>query len=100
MHMRLTPPSTLAGRLLRGRRVGHALGAASALALASAALSGPALAADTPSSPADASSGYAFHTIDNQRDPTFNQLLGINNAGVIAGYYGSGQTVGGTLHPN
>jgi hypothetical protein len=39
---------------------------------------------------------YKFTTLDNPADPTFNQLLGINDAGVIAGYYGSGATG----HPN
>jgi hypothetical protein len=33
---------------------------------------------------------YVFQTLDNPSDPTFNQLLGITNAGVIAGYFGSG----------
>jgi hypothetical protein len=37
-----------------------------------------------------------FVTLDNHRDPTFNQLLGINNKGVIAGYFGSGAAG----HPN
>lgn len=41
---------------------------------------------------------YSFQTINNPADnslqtPTFNQLLGINNEGVIAGYYGDGVTV-------
>ena len=31
-----------------------------------------------------------FSTLDNRNDHTFNQLLGINNRGVIAGYFGSG----------
>ena len=39
---------------------------------------------------------WQTRTIDNSADPTFNQLLAINNAGEIAGYYGSG-AVG---HPN
>lgn len=39
---------------------------------------------------------YTFRTLDDQRDPTFNQLLGINDGGVIAGYFGSGATG----HPN
>lgn len=39
---------------------------------------------------------YTFLTLDNPADPTFKQLLGINNAGVIAGYYGSGAAG----HPN
>ncbi len=40
---------------------------------------------------------YSFHTLDNAHDFTFNQLLGINDEGVIAGYFGSGMAVG---HPN
>jgi CHRD domain len=39
---------------------------------------------------------YGFRTLDNGADPTFNQLLGINNVGTIAGYYGSGAAG----HPN
>jgi hypothetical protein len=35
-------------------------------------------------------------TLDDQKDPTFNQLLGINNEGTIAGYFGSGAAG----HPN
>ncbi len=34
--------------------------------------------------------GLTFVTLDDQNDPTFNQLLGINNNGEIAGYFGSG----------
>ena len=37
-----------------------------------------------------------FSTFDNTADPTFNQLLGINNRGLIAGYFGSGAQG----HPN
>jgi hypothetical protein len=36
---------------------------------------------------------YSFQTLDNPADPnvpTFNNLLGINNEGLIAGFYGSG----------
>jgi probable HAF family extracellular repeat protein len=33
---------------------------------------------------------YQFLTLNNSNDVTFNQLLGINNHGRIAGYYGSG----------
>jgi len=40
--------------------------------------------------------GYRFKTLDNADDVTFNQLLGINNAGLIAGYFGSGAAD----HPN
>ena len=42
-----------------------------------------------------------FTTINDPKDPTFNQLLGINNEGKIAGYFGSGMTDGqGVFHPN
>jgi hypothetical protein len=43
-----------------------------------------------------ASAAYQFVTLDNAKDVTFNQLLGINNKGVIAGYRGSGAAG----HPN
>jgi hypothetical protein len=39
---------------------------------------------------------FTFTTFDNPGDPTFNQLLGINDNGAIVGYYGSGQQG----HPN
>jgi uncharacterized protein (TIGR03118 family) len=33
---------------------------------------------------------YTYQTLNNSGDAAFNQLLGINNAGVIAGYFGDG----------
>ena len=39
----------------------------------------------------------SFRTIDNPADPTFNQLLGINDRGRIVGYFGSGAD---PAHPN
>lgn len=39
---------------------------------------------------------YSFRVLDDPADPTFNQLLGINNHDVIAGYFGSGAAG----HPN
>ena len=33
---------------------------------------------------------YTFTDVVNHGDPAFNQLLGINNSGTIAGYFGSG----------
>jgi hypothetical protein len=67
------------------------------LALAAAA---PVMGAGAVASPALAtpqgSSHYQFRTINNNADPTFNQLLGINKTGVIAGYFGSGAAG----HPN
>jgi hypothetical protein len=41
---------------------------------------------------------YTFTTLDSSGDPTFNQLLGINDQQVIAGYFGSGTPP--TTHPN
>ncbi|HLJ66185.1 MAG TPA: hypothetical protein VKX16_02345 [Chloroflexota bacterium] len=40
---------------------------------------------------------YTYTQITDPVDPTFNQALGINNAGVVAGYYGSGADPN---HPN
>jgi hypothetical protein len=39
---------------------------------------------------------YQIVTLNDSRDLTFNQLLGVNNEGVIAGYFGSGAAG----HPN
>ena len=36
---------------------------------------------------------YQFQTINNNTDPNFNQLLGINSARTIAGYFGDANTV-------
>jgi len=70
-------------------RVGAALVAAT---IAVSVAVAPAVAA-TAVSPAVT---YSFRTLDNGKDPTFNQLLGINDRNKIAGYFGSG--VSG--HPN
>jgi len=40
--------------------------------------------------------GWSFSRLNNSNDPTFNQLLGINNRSQIAGYFGSGAAG----HPN
>ena len=50
----------------------------------------------TPPGPGSGSASYGFRTLDDRADPTFNQLLGINNDGTIAGYFGSGAAG----HPN
>jgi hypothetical protein len=68
-------------------------GAAGVLALAPVGQAGASIVAAH--SPAAATS-YTFETLDNQADLTFNQLLGINNHDVIAGYFGSGAAG----HPN
>ena len=83
-----------ASRVLRKislRRAGVAVAASGALAMTAAlTLAGPASA-----SPLHGG-GYQFRTVDNAKDVTFNQLLGVNNRGVIAGYFGSGAQG----HPN
>lgn len=77
------------GAALRRSRL-LSIAAASALALAAPA------AASAAGTPPDVSANYMFQTAGSNQDPTFNQLLGINNSGVIAGYFGSGQKG----HPN
>ncbi len=91
--MHVTPASTDA-RASRTKRWAARLMAPAAVALAASALAA-APAAQAAALP-DASTNYHFTTLDNAADPTFNQLLGINDSGVIAGYFGSGQTG----HPN
>ncbi len=54
-------------------------------------------AADSPlSASANKPNAVTYRTLDNAADPAFNQLLGINDKGVIAGSYGSGASG----HPN
>jgi hypothetical protein len=81
-----------------------ALVAAAALAVSGCSASGGGTAArvgnesvslsgDTSNSTqasASQTAGYQILTLNDDRDLTFNQLLGINNEGVIAGYFGSG----------
>jgi len=66
------------------------------------ASSGAASSLGAQSAGATPGKSLRFITLDDQADPTFNQLLGINDKGVIAGYYGSGQAghpfQGYTLH--
>jgi hypothetical protein len=89
---RSAPAASKATRRTRAAKwVGVAL-AAAAPVIGSGAVASPALA--TPQT--GHSARYHFTTLDNQGDPTFNQLLGINQHGLIAGYFGSG-AMG---HPN
>lgn len=63
-----------------------------------AACSGPSPVAYSPTSFTGANvpsgirpaAGYSFRTVDNPDDPSFNELLAINNLGKIGGYYGNG----------
>jgi hypothetical protein len=70
---------------ISGRRLGVTLAAVGVLAASAVAFAGVAKA-----------SGYNFQTLNNNSDTTFNQLLGINDDDVIAGYFGSGAAD----HPN
>jgi hypothetical protein len=83
--------------------VSGALVASAALALAGCSSAGRddtvALAGNNSSSMRMSSTlagSYQVLTLNDNRDLTFNQLLGINNEGVIAGYFGSGAAG----HPN
>src|SRR5271154_4950480 len=76
--------ATVASGVLAAGAVGLAAGAARASTLSASTLS------------ARTATAYSFKTLDNAGDVTFNQLLGINDFGVIAGYFGSGAQG----HPN
>src|SRR5580704_13427786 len=79
------------------RRLSITIAAAGALATTAAfAVAGPATA--NTASTADASTGVSYHfqTLNNGAERTFNQLLGVNDDGVVAGYFGSGAQG----HPN
>ncbi len=82
--------------------VSGALVASAALAVAGCASAGKdslALAGADSSSMQMSSAlagSYQVLTLNDRRDPTFNQLLGVNNEGAIAGYFGSGAAG----HPN
>ena len=89
----LAPLSLSSGQSLR-----RFLGVAAVTTLASAAAAGTlgsAAWASAAARPATTVS-YSFRTLNNHHDQTFNQLLGINNEGLIAGYFGSGAKG----HPN
>src|SRR5215469_2638573 len=80
------------------RRPVGALAAAIVAAAGTFALS-PAVAqaGATSHHAAAAATTYMFSTLNDQNDPTFNQLLGINSHNVISGYFGSGADA---QHPN
>ena len=70
--------------------------AAGAFAVMTSASASPNHAADSRGVMGVHATAYSFRTVDNAADLTFNQLLGINDSGVIAGYLGSGAQG----HPN
>jgi hypothetical protein len=85
------------------------IAALSIIAPAIVSLSSPAAASSraqnavallqSPNSITARSTPYAFKTIDDPLDLTFNQLLGINNTGKIAGYFGSAINKGYRIEP-
>jgi len=89
---RSTARMSKAGRKHRAARWARVALVTAAPVIGSAAVASPALA----HSHDVAAPSYHFRTLDNQADPTFNQLLGINQDGLIAGYFGSGAAG----HPN
>ena len=98
---RLRPRALLSGAVV----VTAALAAAGCSAIGGTAASGSAesvsLAGSTTSNAAaqivaGKAAGFQVLTLNSARDLTFNQLLGINNEGEIAGYFGSGNAG----HPN
>jgi hypothetical protein len=76
------------------RRVAATAVASGILAVGAVALAGSASASTIGAHHTGTS--YSFQTLNNAHDLTFNQLLGINDEGVISGYFGSGAAG----HPN
>lgn len=72
------------------------VGAAALSALLALTVASAAQASEKPAPYSVPQTATTFTRIDNPLDPTFNQLLGINNEGDISGYYGSGAAG----HPN
>ena len=85
--------STRNARRRNARRVAATAVASGLLATGALALTTSAASAATIS---HHGTSYSFQTIDNPKDLTFNQLLGINDFGEIAGYFGAGAAD----HPN
>jgi hypothetical protein len=79
-----------------GLRLAAATAAAGTLAITAALSVATQAGASTATAHAAAATKYSFTTLDNAADPTFNQLLGINNHNLICGYFG----IGSATHPN
>lgn len=80
-------------RFLNGKSIAFTL---VALALLVGAVATLGMRNSSHAAAARVGTSYSFRTLDDRRDLTFNQLLGINDGGVIAGYFGSGAPG----HPN
>jgi hypothetical protein len=103
------PPRRRPGRAALGALLAAGAGAAGALPVAAGAAGVPARPARSvqlsgqprsvkPAVLPGVTYTYSFQTLDDADDLTFNQLLGINDLGTIAGYFGSGTPA--TTHPN
>jgi hypothetical protein len=57
---------------------------------------GPLATSDSAIGPVRQAMSFKFRTLDDQTDPRFNELLGINNLHHIVGFYGDGAPA----HPN
>ena len=79
-HARSSTGASKAGRRQRAAKWARVALVAAAPVIGAGATAAPAFAANQ-----GGASNYHFRTIDNQKDTTFNQLLGINENGVIAG---------------
>lgn len=82
----------------RNRRALLGLSGVAAATLVAASVTAVSMAGQAVASTGTVASsgGYSFTTLNNHHDVTFNQLLGINQSGLIAGYFGSGAPG----HPN
>jgi hypothetical protein len=84
---RSSAAASKSSRRRRAARFARVALVAAAPVFGAGAVAAPALAHEQGH---DQGAKYSFETLDNQGDVTFNQLLGINNHGLIAGYFGSG----------
>ena len=94
-HSRARYTAALRSHKASAVRFALAVAAGSVLSTGAAAI---ASATPTMTMLPDISSHYSFTTLGDAADPTFNQLLGVNDFGVIAGYFGSGSPA--ATHPN
>lgn len=83
-------------KVRRYRRSAGVVAATAALASTAMTASLALASSSALASPSAPAIHYHFRTINNDNDTTFNQLLGINDKGKIAGYFGSGAQG----HPN
>ena len=94
-HSRARYTAALRSNKVSAARFALAIAAGAVLSTGAAAV---ASATPTMTMLPDISSHYSFTTLGDAADPTFNQLLGVNDFGVIAGYFGSGSPA--ATHPN